>query len=583
MSEQCLNIQVVTPPDGTRPFMMEGGRFYLDLSPESNVSLSKKIEQLEVTGIQIESVLGFELPATPKNNWLLRAKVLPTVLDQTNDAVRVRVFIGGRVLRQTSMYVISFNNSETNPTYSVEIRTDSQDHWIVAAKDLQLNEIDFGGTKTFDEGNVNYSNSLTSYVDGDSGIRYPLCNYGNFVRDESFALNDLRPWYCAYWVLERGFCALGWNFSSEVLNTVWGRSLICYLLSPNIGEDASLISSRRFNAIKTNTSVEFPNPFPPEVNSSWVVFNQEVEDNGNNYDTSTGFYSGAGIMDVFVKVRYKIHFSSTTILNNNIKPIDLHTKLQYNHPTLGTLTIESQTTQFTNPEYTDNQDYFITHEFVKRDVQVDAGASLAVLVQWDGTFDLADDGELSVLPTSQFYNEVKSVYLQSGDVFDMSLVLNSSYNFLDFVKGIAHLFSGKFYTNFNTRTVYIEAPYTVLDQNAETVTGFFDEVSPAINLETSLVANSEKITTPNQEFVRYDVLKFKGDGDASIQELNLPENSWLFAHTTDNGDKYPEEYNVDENPFFEATLNKLMTGRFRFLVNLCCFFYVQSCCTICLT
>jgi hypothetical protein len=417
-------------------------------------------------------------------------------------------------------------------------------------------DINLGGLFTFEEATVTAQNALGQYIDGDIGIRFPLVYFGAWSSKNGIQLIDFRPQYSLLWLLQQGFCALGWSFRSNAFESEYGRRLITYMLDKNYGQDPNLIASRAFNVALT-TDIDM---FPPENNAIIIIFDNVLSNPGGNYDETTGKYGGACVADFYVKIPYKFKGSSSSILNHNIVPIDVTTKLYYAHPVFGTVVIESQVTNFTKTEYQDDQFYYVTHEFVARNVQVDPGSQIFVLARYDDDFANNGTGSLQILEGAQFWNDPKQIFLQDGDTFYPSSLLDKSVKFLDFVKGCAHLISGKFATDFNNKVVWLDCPYQTINSLDEVVAGFFEETSDGENLNEIKVEGSEKSKTPNNNFKRYFQLKFKGDGDAAVKNLNLPEKEPLYSHTIDYGASYPEEYEESPNPFFEPTLNKKITG-----------------------
>ena len=554
----CLRIELQATPAIIPEFHLSDGKFVFDTDESFDVRASKKLEQLEVGQITIENVIGFSLPASPKNNLVLRKFVTPNGIDQNFDPIPVVIIAGSRSLRQTLLYVTGYNPGD-QPTYDIEIRTSKDEHWIVGLKDKKFVTVDLGGTITFDEDTVNGYNSTPGYIDGDIGVKFAPAFYGAWSSEKGIHLADLRPQISLLYLLQQLFCSIGWTFRSNILESNYCRQIFTYILDKEFSNDVALIDSRKFNALLTEDVDMFPNGFQ----SFGVNFDNVISNPGGYYDSTTGKYIGAGVCDMFVKTSFEFHGSSTSILNHNIKQVELHTNLVYSHPVFGTHIIESQTTILSSPEYLDNQTYIINHEFVARNVQIDPGSVLFVVCRYDADFNSNDenDGVIKLLAGAQWWNDPKSIFLQSGDDFLLSNMVRKDITGLDAVKGAAHLISGKFRTNFLKREVWLDCPYRTITPFGEVIDGFFDEDNGSVNIDPLAIANSERAVTPNTEFKRYFQLKFKGEGDAAVKDLKLTEGHELHSALVDYGVKYPEEYDVSENPFFEATLNKGVIGR----------------------
>ncbi len=81
MSSQCLSIKVIDTPASVPGWQRINGYAYLDTDDDFNVRASKKLEQLEIGQIEIESVLGFSIPGGPLNDLILMSHVRPNVID----------------------------------------------------------------------------------------------------------------------------------------------------------------------------------------------------------------------------------------------------------------------------------------------------------------------------------------------------------------------------------------------------------------------------------------------------------------------------------------------------------------------
>lgn len=528
----------------------------LDTDSGFSLRLTKQLEALSnLNNIKIDGVLGFSLPATPKNDLLLRRYVMPNTADATFDGIDVNIQIGSRTVKQNKLFVLRYANKQ----YDIEIRN-TVEHWIFGAKNLKLVDLDLGAKFDFTIANIfNYSSSGPgAYVDGDSGLRFPLAFYGGwFGNQREPILSDMRPWFSILYLLQKGYCQLGWKFRSTVLESDYGRRLIAYLLAEDFGQDAGTLESRKF-AANTDTSTPWfysavGGGFNVPIAAKKVIFETETEDIGNNYDNATGQYYGACVSDVTAKVKVRFKGKSSGQFDNDIKPLTLRLKLMYAHPALGQLEIGSTEKYCSSPEFNDDQTYEFYMELTVKDVELEPGAFLYVTFGGDQTPIV----NLEVRAGSKFYNTPKRTYLRAGDSFYLQSLFDPNISLLDLTKGASHIFNGKFYTDWVNREVWLYPTYTTKHYNSEISNGYFLENS-SIDITNAIQCDSEVIETPTNDITRYTTIKFKGDGDFFVKEKVGKDGQPLHSYTIDRGDKFGEDTTTLENPLFEATVNRLV-------------------------
>lgn len=525
----------------------------LDTDSGFSLRLTKQLEALSnLNNIKIDGVLGFSLPPTPKNDLLLRRYVMPNTADATFDGIDVNIQIGSRTVKQNKLFVLRYANKQ----YDIEIRN-TVEHWIFGAKNLKLVDLDLGAKFDFTIANIfNYSSSgPEEYVDGDSGLRFPLAFYGGwFGKQREPILSDMRPWFSILYLLQKGYCQLGWKFRSTVLESDYGRRLIAYLLAEDFGQDAGTLESRKFAANKTTDEIWYGVFGPVRIPiTKTIIFDNETEDTGNNYDNSTGKYSGACISDVTAKVKVRFKGESSGQFGNDIKPLTLRLKLMYAHPTLGQLEIGSIEKYCSSPEFNDDQTYEFYMELVVKDVELEPNASIYATFGGDGEF----VQNLEVRAGSKFYNTPKRTYLRAGDSFYLQSLFDPNISLLDLTKATSHIFNGKFYTDWVNREVWLYPTYTTKHYNSEISNGYFLENS-SIDITNAIQCDSEVIETPTNDITRYTTIKFKGDGDFFVKEKVGKDGQPLHSYTIDRGDKFGEDTTTLENPLFEATVNRLV-------------------------
>jgi hypothetical protein len=290
----CIQIKMFPLPYIPQMYINDGV-FVFDTDDDFDLRLTKNLEELtDIYKIKVDGILGFDLPATPKNNLVLRRYIDPH--GTISNKINVQVWVNdSKTLRFTDLYVIGYRNK----SYQCEIRT-GLEHWIIAAKDLKLNEIDLnnGNKIAYTEAFINQQNALDEYTDGSIGIRFPLVNYGRFVSANTITAQDFRPFVSELWLLQRAFCQIGWKFRSTVLESDFGRRNIAYLLDKDYGFDENKLSLLRANIQRTTAQNGTTNNGDP------VNYMNVLENSGGYW--KTWFYDGAGIVDVEAAVVVKI-------------------------------------------------------------------------------------------------------------------------------------------------------------------------------------------------------------------------------------------------------------------------------------
>lgn len=564
---------------GIPPAQRVSNGLYLDLDSDFQLRLSKVLEELfDINKIRVDGVLGFGIPSTPTNDLVLRQYVLPTRVGVA-PPLNVYIYIGSRILPNTELHVVGYKNGE----YDCELRP-SGTHWVVGAKNLKLKDIDLGDPFVVGATTLQNFNGLGGYVDGTQGARFPLAFYGAWHGKQTGKISPVnyRPFLSLLWVLQKGACALGWTFRSPVFESDWGRRLIGYMVSDEFFTDKTLLVERRFSARRT--FVDSPVSLFPSA--SWhfgspIRFSDELFDNGGHFNSGSD-YSGAGIHDFHVTLKVQFGYENISQLNQAIlsastlwsygsildlfeERMNLQVLLKYYASVLGyDILVDDKVVSFKEFKNVATLDgglrYTADITVVFKDIQIDPTDYVYVSVGGDSSSGLAIVAFFDLLGNSTFRNEPKSIFLQDGDEYTFQSLLGSKYTFLDFLKGCAHLVNGKLYTDNNKKELWLFPPYSTKIYQDEIVEGYFVDGSSTIDLDSTLVCDSESVETPSVREKRYKILKFNGDGDYEIKQLNLEENTDIFGYKVDYGEQYKEEYEISENPFFAPTLNKLTDG-----------------------
>ena len=538
----CTKIEILNVPDWVGPEYLTDGKLLLDLlDKDQSIPQNIKTEELTVFNkIQVNEVLGIDLPKSAVNDLVLRNIVHPNTFRRKN-GIQVRAWQGSTPLIQNRLFVISYSNS-----YQVEIRLGNE-HWAIASQRLKLKDLVLGEWE-FSKANIeDIQINNAKYLDGDLGIYFPLANFGKTHRENRISPEDYRIFHHILPILKAGFCAMGFVFRSPIFESDFWRHAGAYLLSKTYGPT----NERQFNvALAEDYELSVPaNPNVFTIVGERVQFDEiifdpqnqysatEYEFSGNSYCRFTTQFNcelsaGSAPNDAFVTVTFSIRSrrgNNETIIGGFVRQFDLP--------------LSSNPLQFTATIITDVFSV-TTEQTIFVDVVVTNQRSIENLV-------------LTIKQGSSFYNTPVANLYYEGDIIDLAKIIHPDYTFDQIFKGVLQPISGLIETDWITRTVTAYPPDTV-DVHGEQVEGFFQK--EYIDIQEFVSPGSIKSTTEDIEINRFIYLKFKKSSDPSITELELSEDEELFSRRIDLGDKYKDETTPQENPFFEPTINKQYRG-----------------------
>lgn len=536
MSKNCYKISykgdVSNMSFNTSWVNLEGG-IDLDTDDQFTTELEKGIQELsDVNKINVETVLGFSLPATLRNLCILGQNVDFDAIDLEPTEYDVCVSSGNNDLFQNKLSVVSIDDR-----IEVEI-VDSNDFWLVALKSFYLDELEYGTFLYTKENLLLNMTTKASYVTGDQGIYFPFVWYGSFSRTGKLIESDFRPLFHDKALFEKIFWKIGWNVNVPILDTTVGRRLGSYLLKDNFNEDASLLEQRKFRA-----SMGVDNKIISNSSSSngIIVFQNEIFDNGNNYNNVTGYYSGAIQAEFYVEI-----WADIWIKNKSGNRSGTYIKFQLFLEKLDGTYIELD-----SREYKDDA-------LLLRDEKITLSSTILVfqtekvVVKFNNSGD--EYREVTIKGKSVFYNKPLYTVIQAGDNLDIGKNLRHDLA-LDYIKGMVHLFNFKIYTDYVTRTVHFLTPYSV-DYYDENVVGYLldtlkDYKSQQQCEKTKVISHEPK--------EKNRIYGFKESTDAKIKEFGYEKYEEPFQKFVDEGFDI-EETDYSLNPYFEPTINANVEG-----------------------
>ena len=533
------------------------GSVYLDTSEEFKINLSKEIEQLiDLTKINIEGVLGTTLIATPKNIALVGEPIEPNVNNNDFQDFTVQILIGLKILTQNKLRIKTKKESRENNDLEIEI-IDTSIHWAVQLNSIYLDELpfqdfDYSKTNMWDNWNLN-----NLYNDGDVGYYFGLVNYGNFADTNGLLYSDFRPHVHALKVLQLAINMAGYAVSCPALETPTGRKIVTYVLKENNEEEINVLKSKEFNVDVIYTGSNKSLDFLPEIrfffnSSTWtsyiVKFNHIITNSiQNGYDLVTGKYTNSIYARFVVELTYSIKIDPNGLFSGKTHIVIEFVKEKID----GTLEVypasrlEWYEHSLEIGGYNFNQTPATAT--IEQDIYVYRGESVYVRVSAGGhsktNVDLYKDCRFYCVP-------IREIEL-SGTKLNIKKQLRHD-KVIDYLKGLAHIFNWKFFTDFVEKKVYILTPYDA-EYFGTSISGFFQntisQIDNYINQE-----DIEIIVPRDRE--RNIHFKFRDSTDTEILKLKLDKTKTLHGRFIDNGFGFEDETEDQTNPYFEPTLNK---------------------------
>lgn len=535
----CTQIEILEELPWVSSDLMINGRLILDLN-SADESIPQNIKNEELTDfnkIQVNESIGVDVPKTPRNDMIL-SHVLDHNTFRRKNGILVRAWQGASPLIWNRLFVVKDNSSG----YSIELRH-GDNHWVVQANRLHLNELDLGEFE-FSKNNVeDVQNNDDIFMDEDLGIYFPLVNYGGTYRSGFIAPEDYRVHHYVLNLLQKGFCALGYKFSSPIFESTQWRKVACYLLSKTYGP----IRERGFTVALSDDYI-----YPFGSSTAWEVhrieFQEIVNDPQNQWDLADNSFSGNFYGRFTVNLDCDFYRGFAAIPRTQILTFRLISRDGDNE-----IILDTQINEF-NQLYTDTNTQFT--------VTLNSGLIAAMqlqklYVEYHIRIDNVGGSELTIKEGSSFFNQPRANFYSEGDIIDLAAIIHPDYTFADFLKGLLHPISGMIVTDWTTLEVTIYPP-NIIDLYGEQIEGYYKE--EYIDIQKYVVPGSRDATADEVEIERYAHLHFKKGNDHVVREFEELENELPFAKIHDFGERFKDGTKDYSNPFFEATLNKEWKG-----------------------
>jgi len=560
MSECCLVIEIIEALEHVPSrFYESDGRLILDLDSGSSLSLDKKAEELnDINQISIDVAAPFTVPASDKNFAILREYLNANIWNQNFKPWVVRVTQGGEPLRMRYLYPRAFNEGAD----SFELILSTDEHWVQKASELRLCDLNLPAIPVSCATWLDKMQNNAQYVDGDDGYWIPLVNYGGQNVLNYVPIEFLRPWYSLLYLLQVGFCQIGFKLSAPALETAFGRRILSYVWSEDYGKDRYVLDKRRASARMTLTDippygqVPFTMVVTEEVGISSqneIPLNDVLQDESQllqpkpsgQFGTFTA-YTGTGIVEVAIKGYLdNVDYLPASIITNLV----LHIRLVKRDQDGNDIPLENHVIPW-DPVVAPRLQFNHTFE----PAEVLPGEYLFIDVVCDPVGQAFGEGQAFGINMSADF-ETQRVFFSEGEEIDPSSNISCKDSFLDLVKAAAHLLNAKFDTNLARQEVGMYCPYDV-EWYGESVEGYYIEDGEVDDWSDKVQCKSERTTTPENNRERYLNIGFKRSQDKYIDDtLNEDEIDEEFNHIQDLGEQYRDATKSIRNPLFEPTLN----------------------------
>lgn len=526
-------------------FKDKDGRYSFDLSPDTSISLTKEIdEETDPSKLKQDSFKSIDIPFTKKNSALLGSFGNPTSLNFNHfKPFNVSFQWGPLNLENLQARILNLNSNG----WTLNVRAETY-NWIGQLSDLCLKDVDLGSF-LFDQTwlDDNHQNRWI-FTDGDDGVFMPLVNYGKWrIKDDTtdtniISLEDYRFWFSPLNVLRESFCQIGWKFICPFLEGTYGRKLWVYLLADDWNQ-------KKIDPLVRGFRAELTSPlFSPSVSTTKIIFDDDSVspnfDTGGNYNNLTGEYS-ASVVGSFQAV-IDIQFVDTLGAGNGVANdlIELEIRVQ---PVVGSSILVAV---YAIPLAGSLFGQTITYTLNTGDIIVYATDDVYVNI-----VNILDSKYEITVTEGVFTVSTKSAPIQRGDTVFPALSIDPEHKALDFLKGITHLFSLKYETNPELKTVSFFPAEDAEIYFDEVVEGFFrtaDDQSADYSSKIQVDSAKMELKTRTQKRV-YSLAFQEDDDDWNISQLNLDDP--FLSSVVDFGEEFQEGETVNRNPFFAPTIN----------------------------
>lgn len=521
---QLLEIRYISPPQ--RLIAQYGdnlGRVYFDLAPNSEIRLTKLVEQKKSSGITQEAALPSTFPATQKNRALLE-RFLPNVVNRQAGPVNIEVTQNGQSVPIDALIVTNFDGLE------FEIEPFGQSY-LDLLKATLLSDIDFG---VFE---YTIANILAAWANRESDAMPMLANYGAWSDIENVTPSDLRFVFRLFPLMQALCCHVGWSFRSPIFQSGDLKHLFAYL-SPYDWHWYTDKTDLRFVHVNVAT------PRAQPAFDDFTTFD-EVYDPSDLYNNPLfpSVYINPDIPE-YDKIVLRVQVRNLVVTlppppagepaYTYVVTIYRQTgaDLQFAHTETVTGSIDQTVTQTLNFDYVDRE--------------ATGGQRYGFFMYYANTKVVGGSYSNYILESADIYFRPDPPKYTTGDNIPLASLLNSEITGFDLLDAMRHLVNGRLYTDYSSKTIYLLQPYDVVNQDGTISKGFYKQGAPIDFRSKTVSATWKDEQQTRNRFLKY---AFKDSSDTYLQSIGGEES---FNRTVDLGTGI-NETTTFENALFEST------------------------------
>lgn len=480
----------------------------VDTARASLFRLSKGREyESDVNKIATEIAVGATFKRSVVNDAIFSAYYNPMAFDAAGSYIRCIVTMGGIALPFDRITVSKCDASG----WQCEL-VRAENHWAALALQTLIKDIDLG-VVSFTTDAATDSWAVQYWETGVSQFKFDVIDFGGLVDPalpntigidpgvKTVATEDLRPFINWWYLLNAGFCAIGWTIDCQLFELDRFRALWRYMLKQDFYEQSTGGDHR----LVLQSTLDYT--FTGFIRLA--ALDTVVHDPGSHALASGPAYLGGIKNDLPYTCEYEIRLKGT--FKNN-------TGGTFTTFRIGCYEIPFPTLTPTGVEYSD---------ILQNEYQLDAGAERFIEVVVLATIPSGKHGVLycdapDFLIKKGFTIDIRpnlKTFVR-GDEFEFSAVVDPEQTLLDEVKALCSMVGGQIQTDWTTKTVSIYPEIGPIIDGV-TIQPFLKVKELAEDLTEIVVPGSEQFTQNLLNFDRYTIFGFAESGDAYIDSLNL--------------------------------------------------------------
>lgn len=552
----CAQITILNISEAAKNRLGSVAEAALDLPLGFSIRLTKDVVTLtDANKLNTEGAVALSVPKTPTNDALFIEYLTPSTLDNRKIEYDCRVVQSGYGLNFDRIRVNGHNIAQG--VWELELLR-RRDHWADLANAFEINNLDYGDFELTEDSVLQHWADHPGKYTGDyrnvaaeAPVWWPLVDYGGWCdasepgpneagRFKCVLVEDLRPLLSVPYILQAGFCAIGWTLEGRILESEWVKRLWTYVLKPDYYKASE--HGGRFIA-KNYDEFEWLGGWSPYLICDSMI------------DAPTGWAVDGELFPPFPTAG---QFKHAAIRNKTAGtlPFRFTLKMRVKNQSGAEIVVSMGVY-----EMTDTVPAGYTGEVISpanTEYTIPNGAT--VEVNFDETVYLkpfqAGGITCATLPTSGvfvqpgLYCEIQSASqsLMTDDAVEVAKCVHN-YTLLDVFKGFLHLIRGKVDIDFETKTVTV-FPNRAADVWGEHVSGFIRDEEASVDLEPKLIQFSAKQVPVRRGIKRYTRVRFQST-DAQDQTTEGLEPK--YSRKVTNGLELPDGVDEFVNPFFSAT------------------------------